>query len=78
MSRASSSAKEPYWKRQLRIWVRSVETVEGVDVLQWIEGNAAETPSRIVAAQVRNISVRRLMEGNGDDQRDNPGRGHIN
>ena len=46
-------------------------------MLQWIEADAAEAPSRIVAAQPRNISMRRLMEGNGDDQRDDPGRGDI-
>ena len=46
-------------------------------MLQWIEADAAEAPSRIVAAQPRDISMRRLMEGNGYNQGDDPGRGDI-
>jgi hypothetical protein len=37
----------------------------------------AQAPSRIIAAQPSNISMRCLMERNGNDQRDDPSRGRI-
>ena len=46
-----------------------------IDVLEWIKADAAESPRGIVAAQPRDISVRRFMECNGDSQGDDPGRG---
>jgi len=46
-----------------------------IDVLERIKADAAESPRGIVAAQPRDISVRRFMECNDDSQGDDPGRG---
>src|SRR4029077_88837 len=48
-----------------------------VNVLERIEADPAEAPRRIVAAQPRDVSVRRFMERNGNNQGDDPGRGRI-
>ena len=39
---------------------------EGVDMFQRIEGDAAELPGGAVAEQIGDKTVRRLMEGDGD------------
>jgi hypothetical protein len=47
-----------------------------IDVLERVETHATEAPGSLVTAQKRDQPVRGLMEGDGDDDRDHPGRGH--
>src|SRR5262249_20939695 len=46
-------------------------------MLERIEADAAETPSRVIAAQPRDVSVRRFVERDSNDQGDDPGRDSI-
>jgi hypothetical protein len=46
-------------------------------MLERIKADAAETPSRVIAAQPRDVSMRRFMERDSNHQRDDPGRDSI-
>jgi hypothetical protein len=47
---------------------------ERIDVLERIEADTAQAPSRVVAEHERHEAVRGLVEGDRDDDRDHPGR----
>ena len=47
---------------------------EGIDMLERIEADAAELQGGVVAEPVRDKAVRRLVEGDGDDERQHPDR----
>ena len=46
-------------------------------MLERIEADAAKTPSRVIAAQPRDVSVRGFMERDSNDQGHDPGRDSI-
>ncbi len=43
-------------------------------MLQRIKTNPAQSPRRVVTEKVRDKAVRRLMKGDGDENRDDPDR----
>ena len=56
---------------------RQHDRTERIDVLEGIEADPALAPGRVVAEPMRHEAVRRLMEGNGQDDRHHPGRSGV-
>ena len=53
---------------------RQHQRAEGIDVLERIEADPAELIGGVVAEPVRDKAVGGLMEGDGDDERQDPDR----
>jgi hypothetical protein len=53
---------------------RQNQGAERIDVLERVEGDPAALPGGVVAERVRDKTMRRLVEGDGDDQRHDPDR----
>ena len=53
---------------------RQHQRAERIDMLEWIEADAAQFPGGLVAELVGHETVGRLMEGDGEDERQDPDR----
>jgi hypothetical protein len=53
---------------------RQHQRAERVDVLEWIEADTAQLPGRLVAELVGHETVGRLVECDGDYERQDPDR----
>jgi hypothetical protein len=68
---------EQKWRSQNQQECWQQDRPKWVDVLQWIESNPPETVGGVVAQAMSNEAVRRFVQSDGEDDREDPGRRRV-